>query len=94
MMGLSILEGDITKDSPTCINCKHCYIPMDSLLGVTPPELYCNQVKDKPLSGCVLTEPFDYYDDDVYENQNNRWINWAAHCRVEFNNYCEFFEKA
>ena len=91
-MILNFLDGPITDKSPTCINCKHCYIPMDTLLGVSTPELYCNQAKDKPLSGCVLTEPLDYYDIDVYDAQDLKWKKWAKDHKVEFNTYCSLFE--
>ena len=83
-----------TKDSVNCINCFHCYIPQDFLLGLSPPELYCNLNKDRPVSGDILSEPFDYYDTVVYTTQCLDWDQWAGLNRVGLTNYCDKFERA
>ena len=82
------------KDSVNCINCQHCYIPQDFLLGFNPPQLFCGLSGDRPLSGDVLSEPFEYYDENTYEEQYYRWVNWAEAHKVELTNYCHKFERA
>lgn len=88
----SIVNPD--KDSTNCINCKHCYIPNDFLLGLTPPELYCGLDGGRPLSGDIMSEPFNYYDQEIYEYQYEKWDEWAEAHKVGLTNYCESFERA
>ena len=88
----SIVNPD--KNSVNCINCFHCYIPNDFLLGLNAPELYCNINKDRPVSGDVMSEPFNYYDTAVYTTECSNWDQWAESNRVGLTNYCDKFERA
>lgn len=77
-----------------CINCKHCYITSDSALPIEQViNLYCAAQTDRPRSGDVLNEPFDYYNEEVYDNQNNTWNEWAKIHQVEVNGTCSKFER-
>lgn len=83
------LEG-----APICINCKHCYITPDSVLPVQHAiQLYCGQEGGRPPSGDVLSEPFDYYDTEVYDSQSRVWDEWAKIHQVEVNGTCSKFER-
>ena len=82
------MQNKLTKESKACINCVHVYIKPDSLI-MGGPETYCNLKKNKPLSGDVLTEPFDYYEPDDYTLQCKVWEEWAAQNRVAPDHSCE-----
>ena len=82
------------QSNQNCGNCVHCYIPEDFLLGLSQPEFYCNKDKNKPLSGCVLSEPFNYYDKEKYDIQQNKWNTWAQKHKILPTEICDQFVKA
>jgi len=83
-----------TESTACCISCSFCYIPEDFLLGLDQAKLYCNRLHDKPLSGCVLSEPFNYYNKEVCEKQEEKWAAWAGEHEVKVNGLCDNFRKA
>lgn len=86
-------ENSPLKGAPICINCKHCYITPDSVLPVEQViKLYCNKEENRPLSGDILSEPFDYYEQEVYDGQNNTWNEWVKIHQVEVNGTCQHFQ--
>ena len=89
------IDADTPLEGATiCINCKHCYIMPDSILPVQHAiKLHCNQNNDRPRSGDILSEPFDYYNQEVYDNQNKEWNEWAKIHQVEVNGTCSKFER-
>lgn len=93
MEGYSVVEiSSLDEKSSVCGNCKHCYIPKDFLLGLNKPEFFCDVSKDRPRSGDIMSEPFFYYDKDIYANQFTRWNLWAQDHFVEPNGTCSLFE--
>ena len=91
MKNYEVTENEVTENSKNCINCAHCYIPADFLLGIDMAQLYCNEPKDKPLSGDVLSEPFNYYDKVEFEVQDAKWAEWSSQHLVCYNGVCESF---
>lgn len=87
-------EGQVTETSKNCLNCCHCYIPNDFMMGLNKAEFYCNVSKDKPLSGDILSEPFNYYDSEVYFAQEEKWDKWSKSHSVQYNWVCDSFERA
>jgi hypothetical protein len=94
MKNYTLSEEQITDKSNHCVNCCHCYIPSDFLMKLTPVETYCNISKDKPLSGDILSEPFNYYDSEVYFAQEEKWEKWSKSHMVQYNGICDSFERA
>lgn len=87
-------ENTPLEGAKICINCKHCYILPDSILPVHHNiNLHCGARSDRPLSGDVLSEPFNYYDADEYSNQCKKWDEWVAENKVEVNGTCSKFER-
>lgn len=85
-------DEEITMEYKGCISCRHCYIPQDFLTGVGVALLFCNQAKDRPRSGDILNEPFDYYDQDSYKKQLDDWRKWADEHAVDINGTCSLYE--
>ena len=86
------VETEVTEKSENCINCCHCYIPNDFLLGFNLPELYCNVNKNKPISGDIMDEPFNYYDTDIFLAQEEKWEEWGTQYKVDHNGICDLFK--
>ena len=91
MINYKLTETEVTEKSQHCVTCGHCYIPTDFLLKLDEAKLYCNQDKSKPLSGDVLGEPFNYYDKEVYDDQEQRWAEWSTAHLVNYNGVCDSF---
>lgn len=91
MKNYEVSESPVTETSKNCISCSHCYIPSDFLLGIDQAALYCNVDKDKPLSGDVLSEPFNYYDKVEFEVQDKKWTEWSSQHLVCYNGSCPSF---
>lgn len=92
MKNIRKIDGEIDHTVQSCITCAHCYIVPDSLIKVSEaskPLLFCNFDKNKPRSGCVLSEPFNYYEKDVYDSQEAQWKNWADLKAVDVDNVCD-----
>lgn len=93
MENYKVSDTPVTEVSKNCINCCHCFIPNDFMMKLNPAEFYCNISKDKPLSGDILSEPFNYYDSDVYFVQEQKWEEWARDHKVQYNGYCSSFKE-
>ncbi len=78
-----------------CITCIHAFIPLDFLLdeNASPPQIYCNVNKDRTISGDILSEPFNYYDEEQLSAQENGWAKWASTHKVDFVGICDKFQK-
>lgn len=94
MKNYQLTETEVTENSKHCLNCCHCFIPNDFMMGLNQAEFYCNISKDKPLSGDILSEPFNYYDSDVYFVQEEKWEKWSELHKVQYDGGCDLFEKA
>lgn len=88
------LQQIIPSESENCCaTCVHAFIPLDFLLAESMPEIYCNINKDRTISGDVLSEPFNYYDEQQLSAQENAWADWSKTHRVEFAGICDKFKK-
>lgn len=91
MKNYEVSDTPVTETSKNCINCAHCYIPSDFLLGLDQAEFYCNLDKDKPISGDVLSEPFNYYNSSILDKQEEKWREWGTQHFVCYNGTCDMF---
>lgn len=82
-----------TENDSFCSTCLHSFVPLDFLLGLNFPEVYCNKNEDKPISGDIMTEPFNYYDGDQLSAQEDAWDLWSKTHKVDVAGICDTFQK-